>query len=208
MNLDKLPVIDWEAIWIPIRKRLYDPKTYKTATFIVFGVLLGWCLLSNLPVWGGTPAPTITATATPFESTHIPTRTLTSTWTKSPTNTYTSTAKNTVAHTATSTLTLTLTRTVTPTLSPSATPSHIPTLTPSATRIPAGRDTLPRTGMSEQEISELTPTTTATVEPTPTPLTLPDGCKFHSLLLESDKDYTELTFRCPNGEKAAESVGD
>jgi hypothetical protein len=64
--------------------------------------------------------------------------------------------------------------------------------------------------MSEQEIAELTPTITATDEPTetPTPLTLPDGCKFQSLLLEADKDYTELTFRCPNGEKTAEPVGD
>jgi hypothetical protein len=196
MNLNKLPTIDWEAVQISVRRIVLDPHTYRTLTFIAAGVLLLACWLFNLPVWGGTPAPTITATATPFESTHIPTRTVTPTWTITPSKTATA---RPLTYTSTATFTVN-----TSTAIPS--PSSIP----SATRIPAGRDTLPRTGMSEQEIAELTPTITATVEPTPTatPLTLPDGCKFHSLLIESDKDYTELTFRCPNGEKTAESVGD
>jgi hypothetical protein len=44
----------------------------------------------------------------------------------------------------------------------------------------------------------LTPTVTGTPEPTETPLTLPNGCKFQSLFAEIDKDYSVLTFRCPN----------
>jgi hypothetical protein len=131
---------------------------------------------------------------------------LTATWTKTVTPSLTRTVAARI-FSPIPTLTEAPKSTATPTVSP-VTPTW--TSSPTATRIPAGRDTLPRTGMSEQEISELTPTITATVEPTPTatPLTLPDGCKFHSLLLEADKDYTELTFRCPNGEKTAESVGD
>jgi hypothetical protein len=163
------------------------------AVVLACGLLAVWIQRCIVPAPYVPPAP-ITQAA---PITHIPTRTVTPTWTITASRTATARPQ-----TATHTFTATVTE-----RAATSTATYTPSSTPSATRIPAGRDTLPKTGLSAQEISELTPTITATVEPTPTPLTLPDGCKFHSLLLESDKDYTELTFRCPNGEKTAEPVG-
>jgi hypothetical protein len=205
MNLEKPPVIDWSAV----RKTLLSiqPITVGKWLCAVAGLGVLACLIQQCL----TPQPIVLPPAPITQApgiTHIPSRTLvpqdTKTWTKTVTPSLTRTVAARI-FSPIPTLTEAPKSTATPTVLP-VTPTW--TSSPTATRIPAGRDTLPVTGLSEQEISELTPTITATVEPTATPLTLPDGCKFHSLLLESDKDYTELTFRCPNGEKTAEPVGD
>lgn len=79
---------------------------------------------------------------------------------------------------------------------PTRTLTSIPGFTASATptpmlpTIPSGRNLTTVPG-------------TATPKATPTPLTLPDGCKFHRLVVEADKDYSELTFRCPNATPTA-----
>jgi hypothetical protein len=210
MNLDKLPSVDWEEVQRSARRIAYDPHTYKRISLFVLGALLLVCLWSACSpiVVPAPPAPTVTATATPFVSTHVPTRTITPTWTKTPTN----------EPSATSTPTLTLTRTATPTLSPSATPSHTPTLP----TIPAGRNTLtppaltpllPVNGASAADLTRIaetqTPTVTATPEPTATPkrITLPEGCTFHSWYAEFGTAFDVMTFRCPTLFQYGQGVG-
>jgi hypothetical protein len=203
MNLDKLPTIDWDEVQRSARRVAYDPHTYKRISLFVVGALLLVCLWSACSplVVPAPPAPTVTATATPFVSTHVPTRTITPTFTR--TATWTNTP------TPTMTLTLQPTRTDTPGSTSTAEP------TDTSTPIPAGRDLtkipgtltplLPNLGLSAQQIQELTPTVTGTPErelsptPTPTPkrITLPEGCVFHSWYAEFGSEFDVMTFRCP-----------
>jgi hypothetical protein len=168
----------------------------------LLAVLIQQCLM---PAPIAPPAPTVTATATPFVSTHVPTRTITPTFTR--TATWTNTP------TPTMTRTLQPTRTDTPGSTSTAEP------TDTSTPIPAGRNLtpvvgtvtplLPRSGLSAQEIADLTPTATVTPEPTETPkrITLPEGCVFHSWYAEFGTAYDVMTFRCPTLFEYGQGVG-
>jgi hypothetical protein len=192
MNLEKPPVIDW----IAVRKTLLSiqPITVGKWLCAVFGLGVLACLIQQcltpqpivLPPAPITQAPGITFIAPP-------TRTLTATWT------ITASKTRTVARpTYTSTATFTVNTST-------AIPSR--SFTPSATRIPAGRDTLPKTGLSEQEIAELTPTITATSEAPAIP-----HCNYKWKVVSYHWEAGEwvMTLRCPKegGTPAAESVGD
>jgi hypothetical protein len=199
----------------PIKLRLQDwfedhrgtlANVGKLAAVIVacglLAVLIQQCLI---PAPIAPPAPTVTATATEFVSTHVPTRTITPTFTR------------TVTLWPTSTPSPSLTRTVAP-----PTLTRTPTATPTLPTIPSGRNTpqvvgtvtplLPRSGASAADLTRIaeTPTATVTPEPTPTPkrITLPEGCTFHSWYAEFGSKFDVMTFRCPTlFEYAGQGVG-
>jgi hypothetical protein len=190
MNLEKPPVIDW----IAVRKTLLSIQPIMVGKWLcaVFGLGVLACLIQQCL----TPQPIVLPPAPITQApgiTHIPTRTLTATWTITASRTATARPP-----TYTSTATFTVNTST-------ATPS--PSFTPSATRIPAGRDTLPVTGLSEQEIAELTPTITATSEAPAIP-----HCAYKWKVISYHWEAGEwvMTLRCPKegGTPAAESVGD
>jgi hypothetical protein len=194
MNLDKLPTIDW----IAVRKTLLSiqPITVGKWLCAVFGLGVLACLIQQCL----TPQPIVLPPAPITQApgiTHIPTRTLTATWTITPSRTATARPA-----TATHTFTATVTE-----RAATSTATYTPSSTPSATRIPAGRDTLPKTGLSEQEIAELTPTITATSEAPAIP-----HCNYKWKVVSYHWESGEwvMTLRCPKegGTPAAESVAD
>jgi hypothetical protein len=163
------------------------------AVVLACGLLAVWIQRCIVPAPYVPPAP-ITQAA---PITHIPTRTVTPTWTITASRTATARPQ-----TATHTFTATVTE-----RAATSTATYTPSSTPSATRIPAGRDTLPKTGLSEQEIAELTPTITATSEAPAIP-----HCNYKWKVVSYHWESGEwvMTLRCPKegGTPAAESVAD
>lgn len=155
------------------------------ALFITAGILIYFfvqCqytpIIPDAPI---TKAPTVTSTFVP--PTHIPTRTLTPTWTR----------------------TLTMTP-LTPTGTPSRTPTvQPPTVTPTQTTT---MPPLPQAGLSEQDITRIarTPTATPTKSKTPTPTETPEPrpptpekyecIQFSRGIVEGTKDTYLLTYLC------------
>jgi hypothetical protein len=206
----------------------------------LLAVMIQQCLM---PAPIAPPAPTVTATATPFVSTHVPTRTITPTFTR--TATWTNTPEISASRTKTATVSPSVLPTNTATKSPTLTVTSQPTKTDTpgftstaeptdtSTPIPAGRDLtkipgtltplLPNSGLSAQEIADLTPTATVTQTPqitpssmsdavptpieTPKRITLPEGCVFHSWYAEFGTAYDVMTFRCPTLFEYGQGVG-
>ena len=193
-----------------IRKFLLDTNWTRAAVIALVALgAVAWfqaCLNQRTPT---APMPP-TDTPTPFVSTHVPSRTLTATeeptWTNTPTKVVpTIQPESTLTPTSTPTLTLTASA------SPTPTPTQ-PTLTPTVGLITTpGRNVLPNTGASAQDIADMTATATPTSEPTPLPtpkrITLDEGCVLHSVLLEVGAGYDTLTFHCPSVLKGVKPQG-